>query len=495
MTLNKRAKVWIYGYGQRGRNFEKRMYKEGIEICGFLDRAPERYQPGRIQIRRPDDVKPSSDMVVICSISNVFLHEEIASQLAKLGFEYIVYKSFRMNPAGKAVSALYNRLTSVLGDIPFTGLDVPAYADIAKPVEESSAARDGIVYTDIAAELLFGLTRELLADSFLWKDKELLERIPEKSLLFYTPPQKMMKYFAGEIDEEAWQESRRLWEMCRDAQSFSNPLKERYSEKEQTDNLEDRYRIFEKMNQIFCENPSFFRENPISVVWNERGWFHIQDGNNRAAFLLMKGMYWIPAQMTVSDYAAWLRGEGAAAEVKTVLSQSEAGLRSPILYPQLKNIETALGYYSHRKVAALCDWLWKRHLEPKNSTVCEFYCSNDLCGSHMARMGSHLTVVDTEEQVTLHKALDKLYRLDTVHYGVEKPHSFHIILSNRETALGELMESGLQADWYILEFVDKNDEEIEAIAGGYSLEKTEYLIRQLVGAKIYKTAVLKRRTS
>lgn len=497
MILDERASVWIYGYGTRGRSIAKQFELEGIKICGFLDRNPaqNRQEQNVVQICKPEEITPSADIVLVCSLTDVFAHAEIADRMSKLGFTYIVYKSFRNNPAGKAIDALYNRLTFTLGHMPFKGMVVPAYADVMASKERSYADGDGIVRTDIPVELLFGLTRSFLEDSFLWKDQELLDVVPEKSLLYYTPPQKMMQYFAGEIDEESWEQSKRLWAACRNAQSYISPLAGRFSEEEQEANLENRYRIFQKMDQLSCENPSFFRENPISVVWNERGWFHIQDGNNRAAFLLAKGLYRIPAQMTKADYAAWLSGKEAAEEVQMVLARSKAGFRAPVLCPQLADVASTLEYYSHRKTAAMCDWLWRKRLDPRALSVCEYFCSNDLCASHIARMGGSLTVIDTEEQLALHKALDRLYRLNTVCYGRGDRNSFQLILSNRETALDELAETGIRAKWYILEFVNKTDAEIEAMAAAFAFERPRYIMRQLVGSRIYKTAAFKRGSS
>lgn len=176
--------------------------------------------------------------------------------------------------------------------------------DTIKETEIGIADKD-ISFAYIPVELLFGVTRECLENSLLVKDKHILDVIPEQSLLYYTSPKKMLQFFMGETDENIWNRCKDLWFTCRNAQSFTSLIDEGYSEADQNRNLDDRYEIFLKMDQIFCENPMFFVENPISVVWNKKGWFNIQDGNNRAAFLLAKMVYSIPAQMKKDDYNLW----------------------------------------------------------------------------------------------------------------------------------------------------------------------------------------------
>lgn len=181
----------------------------------------------------------------------------------------------------------------------------------------------------------------------------------------------------------------------------------------------------------------------------------------------------------------------AVEQIKNIINDMALKLRSPILHPFFKDYPVDLTYYSHRKVVAICDWLWKQQMVPSDLSICEYYCSNDLCGSHLARMVCNLGVFDNEKQILLHKALDTLYLLHEVSYNTKQKNFYHIILSNQSSAIKELSEKGLRAEWYILEFINKTDSEIETMIAHISNEKPQYLMRQLVGSKIYKVIIVK----
>lgn len=494
MNLTERNRIWIYGYGLRGRKIAERLAQEGMQVYGYMDRKPEQYKEARKKERivSPEEAKADENTVVICALSNVFAHEEVAAKLAVSGFQYILYKSFCRGEAAKKCNALYDDLTEICAEIAVEGREIPNYAEINTSQNRIENNNGDMVHTRIPVELLFGLTRELLESSFEDKREDLLNEIPDQSLLYYTLPKGMMHFFMNELDCEAWERCGKLWFACRNAQSFSSSMAGIFDEENQKKNIESRYDIFQRMEDLFNENPSFFDENPISVVWNEKGRFNIQDGNNRAAFLLAKGMYLIPAKMPGADYCAWMDAGEALHNVRQAYLETGHVLRSPVLHPLLQDIPCTLKYYSHKKVVLLTDWLWKKQINPVGMTVCEYCCENDLCGSHFARMGASLTVIDAEEQLRLHKALDHLYHIKHCRYKeqFEKAERFQIVLSNRKDALEKMAEKGIQANWYALEFVDWADEEIETMVVKLFSRKPEYLMHQLVGNKIYKVVAI-----
>lgn len=493
MLLSEAAEIWIYGFGARGRFIEERLAKEGIDVSGYIDRKAAIYAASYQNkcFQTLEDTKPFINSVVICSLANVFVHETVAKQLAEQGFQYIVYMSFERNAAAVAVRSLYNRITELLEESGMKHMPIPLYEDINKMDEKAQDEGENSICANIPVELLFGLTRELLDKSFMYKDTELLQVIPERSLLYYTLPKKMLQFFEGEIKEDEWEKCRRLWCAVRNAQTFKEPWKEAFDEENQNRNIQERHLIYEKMEELFQENPIFFQENPITVI-RKKGRFHIEDGNNRAAFLLTKGKYYIPAKMTRKDYESWIGSESVMLKVKEALGDLATELRVPVLHPRLKEITCSMESYSHRKVAALCDWLWRKEIDPVNMSTYEYFCENDLCGSHVVRMGGRLAVCDTKEQINLHKALDRLYLLGNIEY-YEEPlidTSFEMVISNEEDALSALIQEGIKTKWYILEFKDKKDSEIEIYVTKYLDGKPEFLIRQLVGTSIYKTVII-----
>lgn len=492
MILNQAAKIWIYGFGIRGQEIEKRLGQETIKICGFVDQKPEQYADIKeVQILSPYDVLPTVDTIVICAVSNVFEHEKIAEQLSEYGFRYIVFKSFKQNNASRMLNRLYDDLTSLTAMPAVLEREIPCYQEtcVTEAVLETS---DGTVCVNVPVELLFGLTRELLERSLVNKDKFLLENIPEKSILYYTLPKKMMAFFAGQINEKEWERSRNIWFECRNAQTFASPATGNFNEENQNQNIKSRYAIFQRMQKMLSENPMFFRENPIWVLWNPKGFFHIQDGNNRAAFLLAKGIYYLPCRMTEQDFESWRGRDEKVKNVDNVLHSFKMSVRSPIVHPMFDRVSCELDFYSHKKVAELCDWMWDKQIQPEMLNVCEYYCSNDLCGSQLARMEGFLTVIDSKEHIIFHKALDDLYQLRQVQYCEEIPEEcrFDMVISNNEDLLKKNKCRVLKARWYVLEFVDVEDEDINTLIDETVKGSFFYLMRQLVGNKIYKVVIV-----
>lgn len=495
MILNEETKIWIYGYGLRGKMFEKRLAGEGLHVYGYIDRKPEQYEEAGKQqiIIRPEEAKADKDAIVICALSNVFAHEEVAEKLSERGFGYILYKNFYENEAAKKCNILYDDLTMPGGTAKINGRELPAFSEIKSSCGEKNGSSSDTVCVNVPVELLFGLTKELLEESLLDKRAELLKNIPDQSLLYYTLPKGMMQFFLNETDPALWKRCRELWDGCRNAQSFASEKEGSFDAENRKRNIEDRYDIFQKMENLFNENPAFFSENPVSVVWNGEGKFNIQDGNNRAAFLLAKGMHYIRARMSRADYEAWMDMEEQAQQIRDVCSSLEKNLRSPVLHPLLKDIPCTLEFYSHKKAVVFTDWLWRKGIDPAELAVCEYYCENDLFGSHLGRMGANLTVVDTKEQLILHRKLDELYLIKHCCYeeDISGKKDFYIVLTNKTDGLKELVRKDIKAAWYILEYIEEEDTEAQAAMQQFSSQRPEYLMSCLVGNKIYKVAAVK----
>ena len=494
MILDENVKIWVYGYGTRSRTVVKRLAEEGLQVYGFMDQKPEQYQDAKKteMIVKPEMAEADENAIVICTVANVFSHEEIAANLEKRGFQYIIYKTFHRNQAAKDCSSLYDDLTEIYVSGTVRNREIPLFSEVCRPPEETENGGD-TVCMNIPVELLFGPTRERFEESSLEKNEKFLQETSDRSFLYCTLPKWVMWSFMQEFDKNTWSRVCELWLANRNAFFFKSKADGSFDEENHKKHIEERYRIFQKMEKLFHENPAFFSENPASVVWNKKGFFNILDGNNRAGFLLAKGMNHIPAKMSKSDYQMWMRVEKTAEAVWDAYRNLGGELRAPILHPIWKDIPCTLEFYSHKKVAIFSAWLWKRQIEPVGMHVCEYDCRNDLCGSHLARMGADLTVVDSGKQLRLHEALDQLYHLKNCRYReqIEENGVFQMILSNEEGALEEFSKKEVRSEWYILEYIDREDAEIESLLAHFSSEKPEFLMCQQVGTKVYKVVALK----
>lgn len=67
----------------------------------------------------------------------------------------------------------------------------------------------------------------------------------------------------------------------------------------------ERKSIYLWMMQMSFDDPDFWKDAPIPVVWNPKGHFNILDGHHRASFLYNAGAKRVPVIMTKNDFNAY----------------------------------------------------------------------------------------------------------------------------------------------------------------------------------------------
>lgn len=69
--------------------------------------------------------------------------------------------------------------------------------------------------------------------------------------------------------------------------------------------LQRRYEVYQMLENEWKTNQEYFKYAPVDVKWNKNGYFNITDGHNRAVYLHLKGLNWIPVRMCRADYLSW----------------------------------------------------------------------------------------------------------------------------------------------------------------------------------------------
>lgn len=89
----KNAKILIYGAGGTGVNVKRLLEKECI-VLGFLDkRAGQIIRMDGLEVYDFSGIrKQFLDCIVIVTVKNVFVHDEIVRDLLDVGFRWIIYK-------------------------------------------------------------------------------------------------------------------------------------------------------------------------------------------------------------------------------------------------------------------------------------------------------------------------------------------------------------------------------------------------------------------
>lgn len=421
MLITRKAPIYIYGYGTRGVRIRAKLQEQGLYVTGFIDRNAARYvnQIEDLPIYGLDDIDSVgidfTQSVVFVAVTNVFEHEAIAKELNERGFKFIICKLFREDSLAVKCGEIYEKVVDVLGSFPIENMDVPMF-QLEKPTNIFMEENSDIVTTVVPIDLLFGLTKELYYESLKDKSIDLIDKITDKSILYFNISKGLFQAFMSKHDERAFARYIQIYIKHRMAQTFDCVTKETFDEEEFKKHLDDRYRIYQTMEKIFSESMYFFDSNPPSVIWNPKGYFNIQDGNNRACFLLGKGVYEISCRMQRQDYEAWMNSNERIEKVKKALRTYGGEKRAPISHPQFRASITPYYRWSYQKLQYLCEWLWDMDIDITHANVLVIDCGDDLCGRHMARMGADVTFVETEDLVQLHRAVDDLLYIHGTKY-------------------------------------------------------------------------------
>lgn len=421
MFITRQTPIYVYGYGTRGIRIRTRLQEQGLCVAGFIDQNAARYvsQIHDLPIYGLDRISDAgidfTRSVAFVAVTNVFEHEKIALELNKRGFKFIACKLFRDDLLAVKCGEIYEKVVDVLGNFPIENIDIPMFESV-KRTNISVETDDDIVTTAVPIDLLFGLTRELYYESLKDKSTDLIDKVTDKSILYFNISKGLFLAFKAKFDEAAFERYIPIYIENRMAQTFDDAKKETFDEEEFRKHLEDRYEVYQKMEKLFSESMYFFYSNPPSVIWNSKGYFNIEDGNNRACFLLGKGVYEIPCRMKKQDYEAWMNSYEKIENVKKALRIYGGEKRAPISHPHFRESMTQYYRWSYQKLQYLCEWLWDNDIDINQTKVLVINSGDDLWGRHMARMGAEVTIVETEDLSQFHKAVDDLLYIHGIRY-------------------------------------------------------------------------------
>lgn len=419
MTITKKTPIYVYGYSLRGINICQILRQQELNVIAYIDKNAERYLTENIDIPiyNLDQLKTLnlSKSLVFVAVSNPFKHKEIAKTLTEYGFRFIVCKIFDDDDTSQQRNEIYERIVDVLMTLPIENMDVPQFENTKQAVSTVNITHQDIISVPVPVNLLFGLTEDLYYESLKYKDDELLSKVPDKSILYFNISRGLFTFFQTDFDENKYEKYVKIYTTHRMSQMFEH-IPAEADQKEFAVHLKDRYAIYQEMEKLFAKSINFFGENPSSVTWNSEGYFNLEDGNNRACFLLEKGMFEIPCKMKWIDYEKWLNTNEKIENVKKTLSNLCEMIKSPISHPIFQEYQVQYYTWSYKKLKRMCEWFWDNDLNIAGKNILEIYSKNDLCGQHMARMGAAVTILESCEWLDLHKTIDDLLNIKAIKY-------------------------------------------------------------------------------
>lgn len=398
MKIDSKCCFFIYGASLRGKHIFETLDACGYQVVSFIDKRADTIGtfmgiPVSTIDEIPKLVGEYPSIVGVITISNVFSHLEIARELANKGVRYIIYKNvFNSCIQAKVINEIYDDLFATTVRVSLEQREIPLFCETSELVSKYGEEynNDAIVVT-VPIELLFGLTKEFYKASITQYSDELYNLIPDRSLLYFTISKDLMCFFEGQISQEAWEQYLQIYFEQRRNICGSTDVNEEMI------HLKDRYEVYQNMELLYSTNISFFENNPLEVKWNEKGYYNIEDGNNRAAFLFAKGWNMLPCKMKKSDYDKWINKEILSAVDEVVNKNDIDILEYPILHPYYSAKIYRSFPHAVNKLKFICNWMYRNHIETHGLKVLDVLCRNGYFGQCFTKMGSIVSAIEEDD--------------------------------------------------------------------------------------------------
>lgn len=304
--------VILYGAGQMAHRFYESIRQENISILACLDQnAMEKNPIGGIPVLPPDNQVITEEQkqhtLVILTQIDVYTHPSIAELLNLQGYQFILYLGALdvtiRDSYFTDLNEAYNRLRydgKLLGSI------IPHYKKTQCSSPQAVIRNEGTdgITAFVPLTLLFTAARETCFNESAIPES--VKAFWDRSVLEYLFAFPIFNFFENGLSGN-WKRDLVCYKAFSqyDANFFGKFDREKHFDH----TLASRYHIYQKMCQMFSCNSKYFLDFPVRVKWNNRGYFNIEDGNNRTAFLMCKKQFAIPCRMSTGDYEKWLHAE------------------------------------------------------------------------------------------------------------------------------------------------------------------------------------------
>lgn len=324
--IDRHTPIWIYGCGIVGVNLCKKLMKNGVKVCGFLDQKALMSPIKTIPCYNSCDLSEVSvEDVIVLTFQNFHEHEKTARRLLDLGYSKIIYLGLSFENISEAYDLfneyLYGKLICDF-TFPYTKNTVR----LRSPAIIRS--RDSYQIVNAPAHMLFN-----------------------NSLLTH--------FNCTEIDNTCQGVSifGQKGFMALVALSFGKPYSkyqlDLYIDKlyniggntrTKLEFLKDRVELFHFLQKQMHEHGmKYFEAAPVSVAYQKgSNTFKVIDGNHRATFLAYLDSKVIPVRLSKIDYSSW-ENIDAAQQVEHFLNQRQISkVYTPILSPRFYEFPTEI---------------------------------------------------------------------------------------------------------------------------------------------------------
>lgn len=292
-TLSKQTKIMIYGTGVGGVAINRSLSKQGYRVYCFIDKRAE-------ELKCVDGIRvvdlhyfvnnaQPPNAVVIISLQNALIHDDVAKELQDIGFSNIIFFP-------KNLDRSYMRMMRIV----WLKIQMYDYENLGNIPKYSQRGFDFLFESNTHIALfvpksdLRMKTMDMMRDSIsaeLNEDLQLWEEYAGKEIQEITPYSQLFDYLEGKTCD-------------RPDKYLRGKLKQRKKEAEDA-LLDDRQRMYEDYKNALKYDPDMFLMAPIKVECGGSHRLFIIDGMHRALFLVRSGYDCLPVLMSKSDYVEY----------------------------------------------------------------------------------------------------------------------------------------------------------------------------------------------
>lgn len=319
----------IYGCGEVGNNCYRMLTQNGYSVSYGLDKEKEGTHiiegiHTYILGSEPQEINKDEIVVIIC-LANGLIHKDVADNLYKAGYQYIVFLPMQHCISDKERVELTHQYNDFLqGSMSIKEVivqnyhsyllpDLGFYNGIIRESEEFLTVWCGI-------EILFSESMEL------WEgDKSKIQiklEYEDKSILANHPYRSLFDYFDMQTN-------------CVDTYFSCN--QEHLSEDATKKRLDEREKLFHIFKNEHNKGMDFFTEGAPAAVWNPKHYWNLVGGHHRTLYLLHEKHSLIPVKVTKEDFLKWCNKPAYEKLCEFIFENSVQQLYAPIPHPGFVN--------------------------------------------------------------------------------------------------------------------------------------------------------------
>lgn len=408
ITITKTTPIILYGGGFKAHEMLLYLRKNIFNVLCILDEKPDdpafttdlpMYSPTAYEL----SLQTKKESIVIITINDVFEHKKIVDKLSTYGFKYFLYK----NPENECLKEMNTFFDNFYNYKKLLGVTIPEYKKENNRISKKIILEktEECVTALVPIELLFAMPSENIENLPTGKSEYVSKM--GKSIIYFLYCYHLIEAF--EIGIEA-----KIWEPYINSYYKFSVSGMKNSEDVRKENFRKyvvrRFKIFEKMNELYCTQPNFFHNNPIIVKWNKAGYFNIYDGQNRTAFLMVKGVKYIACKMSNECFRLW-ENQCALKELLHYLKDNKVVMDFPILNPYFL-LNEDLNFKYNKILIDYFRYFSQEEIEICNNRILCYRSEVGYYAQQFTRMGGDVIIhCANNKNRKLIEFLNKLYYL------------------------------------------------------------------------------------